>query len=164
MIDNLNVMRRLFFIGILFVFIQNVNAQNDTLTLKIPSSKKKDISYPLCIRGNITDCIDTLYKHDDTLFIVLQDTRKYYGDGKKIVYFVTDFEITGKTKLKIPIQNEFNCDFIILKVFDWVCSFNKDKKKDKVYKLSSIKEVEADYSNKKVKNINDKDCDVKIRH
>ena len=118
-------------------------------------------------KKNITDCFDTLYKYEDTLFIVLQDTRTFYVDGEKLVATAdeTFIVIANKLDLKIPIQADFNGDFVILKVFDWVCSFNKDKKKDKVYKLSSIKEVKViDYSNKKVKDINDKDCDFKIRH
>jgi len=156
--------RKFLFIGVWLLFLQSIDAQNNTLTLKIPSTKKIDMPYSLCIQ-QITDCIDTLYKCDDTLFIILQDTREFYGDGQRVVAYIDPippiFEARGKLEIKIPIQDDFNCDFIVLKTFDLVCGFSKVEKKDRVYKLSSVTEV-IDYSNKKIKDI--KDSDIKIRY
>ena len=142
----------------LLLFLQNIDAQNNTLTLKIPNAKKNKIYYPECIR-QMTDCIDSIYKCNDTLFIVLQDTREFYGDEKDTM--IRAAYIKGERELKIPIQDDFNCDFIVLKTFDLVCGFSKVEKKDRVYKLSSVTEV-IDYSNKKIKDI--KDSDIKIRY
>jgi len=139
------IISKLLIICILLFFLQNLYTQNNVLIFEIKNAKKNDIKYPVCLNNHISDCIDSTYKHEDTLFIVLIDTREFYK-GKRDIDVVTRY-ITGKRKLKIPIQDDLICDFIVLKTFDLVCDFIKIKRKNR-YKLVTIKREDTDFSNK----------------
>jgi hypothetical protein len=164
---------KLFIICVLLFFLQNFYAQNDTLTLKIPNAKKKDIGFPPCITGiyigdfidcmlfmkngyrltsgaYIGDCIDSTYKQNDTLFIVLRDSMAFFETRSGLDAVGLAGYVTGLRKLTMPMQDDFRCDFIILKTEGLACSFGKVKRKNNTYKLFAIREEDIDYSNKKI--------------
>ena len=161
-------MKKIFAILLLFIFSQNVNAQNDTLTLKIPNAKKKDISFPPCIRGAyIGDCIDSTYKQNDTLFVILRDSVAYFKERSGHIGAISIAGYpTGLRIVKMSIQDNFIHNFIALKTFGVVYSFRKIKSKDNTYIFFARREEDIDYSNKKIMDLKEiKDTyGIEIRH
>lgn len=150
---------KLLLLSLLIIYSYDFFAQNVIIKLDIKNVNKNKLSFPC---KSINDCIDSIYKNNDTLFILLQDTRKFYQDDNIIAIFSNGYKIS-KRDVNVLISEELISDFIILKTFDFFCIFEKHKKKKETYNSILIEEI-VDYSNKK--NIDLKDtCSVgfKIR-
>ena len=145
----INFYRKILFI-LLIIQISNIQAQKDTITLV----KKGDIinlSFPC---ESINDCIDSCYRHNDTLYILLQDTRKFYQDSRRGIFMVDEHGyFSNNPKINVFIQKELVSNFIVLRTFDYICVFQK-RKRNKRYKLISIEE-KKDYCNKKILDLKD---------
>lgn len=152
-----SIIRKIMIFNVLIICVCELYAQKDSVILNIKKSDIKKILFPCEL---INNCIDSIYKHEDTLYIILQDTRKFYQDSNRSLFIVetSGYRYRGNNhNLNVLIQDEGIFDFIILKTFDFVCIFQKCKKK---YKCVLIEE-RADYSNKK--NYDLKDSDIKFR-
>jgi hypothetical protein len=126
------------------------------LVFNFKNTNKNKLSYPCLL---IDDCIDIIDKREDTLFIFLQDNRKFYKDDRTTVVISKGYKINERI-LKTSIQINYNCNFIILKTFDMICLFKKQKNRKNIYKIFSIEEV-VDYRNKDFIDI--KGSDIRIR-
>ena len=151
-----NFFRNLLLFILLIIQINDIQAQKYTITL-IKKGDNKSFLFP-CIP--INDCIDSCYKHNDTLYIFLHDTRKFYQDSSREIV-VADWHgyFSNNSKINVLIQKELVSDIIVLKTFDYTYFFQKQKR-NKRYKLISIEE-KVDYSNKKILDL--KDSDIKFR-
>jgi site-specific recombinase XerD len=129
--------------SLLYISIVHSNklkAQNSVLILDL---KNKKIEMPCYF---INDCIDTLFQQKDTLFIVLDDNRKFYKDSNVICITYREGLIINNL-IKIQIKDIDNINFIILRTYDNLCLFKKMKYRKHKYKLISIKEI-YDFNNK----------------
>ncbi len=154
---NVSVGKSFIISTFLMICLCDSYAQSSELTLMFKNINKKELSFP-CLQ--ITDCIDSIYKDKDTLFIRLQDTRKFYKDERGTIVISQGYGI-AKRNLTIQIPIQFNFNFVVLKTFDFVCTFKRNKNKENIYKIFSMKEF-ADYSNKEFRDVKDSD-DVNIR-
>ncbi len=156
--NNIIIKKSLIFSILLIIWLCNSYGQSNILILEVKNVNKNILSYP-CL--SINDCIDTIYKDKDTLFILLQDTRKFYKDERATIVLSQGYKI-NKRILEIPIQMESNYNFVILKTFDFICVFIKHKNQTNRYKIFSIKE-NTNYDDKEFKDIKNSN-DVNIRN
>lgn len=144
-----------FLLSLFIIYFCDSFAQNVIITLNIKNVDKNTLSFP-CM--SINDCIDSVYKYKDTLFILLQETRTFYQDRSGVFFVIESCGYRANNRnINVLVQDELISDFIILKTFDFVCIFQKYKKK---YKSIFIEE-RADYSTKKILDL--KDSNIIIR-
>lgn len=137
---------------LLMMYSSDFYGQNNIL-LKVKNVHKNKLSFPCSL---ISDCIDSIYIDKDTLFILLQDTRKFYKEGKATIILSQGYKI-NKRILEIPIEIVPNYNFVNLRTFDYVCVFKRLKNQNNKYEIFSIEEVES-YDDKefmKIKNSSD---------
>jgi hypothetical protein len=126
------------------------------LIFNLKNTNKDKLSFSCLL---IDECIDIIDKREDTLFILLQDNRIFYKDDYTTVVISKGYKI-NRHILKTSIQINYNYNFIILKTFDMICLFKKQKNRRNTYKIFSIKEV-MDYKDKNFIDI--KNSDIHIR-
>jgi hypothetical protein len=110
----------------------------------------------------INECIDSVYQHADTLYIILQDPRIFYIEKRGTYTVLMDYghqKHNFKTKINVDYKQD-NYNFLVLNTFDFICLFKKQTNRKKQYKISYIKN-NNNYSNKKIIDI--KESDVIIR-
>ncbi|MDR0368253.1 MAG: hypothetical protein LBH82_03825 [Bacteroidales bacterium] len=136
---KMNIRKMFVFAVLLPMYFCNSYGQNHVL-LNLKNIHKNKLSFPGL---SITDCIDSIYADNDTLFIFLRDTRKFYKDERGTIVLSQEYKINKRT-LKIPIQIEANFSFVLLKTFDFICIFKKHKNQGNTCKIFSIKEDSND--------------------
>jgi hypothetical protein len=150
---------RLFLIINVFVLLRGVYAQELPLILKFHRVHEDYVQFP-CFP--IDNCIDSVYQHADTLYIILQDPRIFHIEKRGTFTVLTDYGYQ-KHNFKTQISIDYNQDdynFLVLNTFDFLCLFKKQAKKKRQYKILSIKKV-IDYSNKKAIDIEENDVIIR---
>lgn len=151
-----NILAMLIFCVSLVICFYDSYGQSHVL-LEVKNVHKKNLSYP-CL--SINECIDSIYTDADTLFIFLQDTRKFYKDERCTMILSRGYYIKKRThEILIPIDSNFN--FVILKSFDFICIFKKRKNHSNKFRIFSIKE-DTNYDDKNFMDIKDS-SDISIR-
>jgi len=137
------VVRTFFTASLFMLFAENISAQVQVLILEFHQSKRDPISFPC---RPISNCIDTIFQQQDTIYIYLQETRKFYRDTitktEVVTYTFYHFK-NRKFKILIEIENHSDCNFIKLKSLDHVYILKKEKEIYKyLRKQESISERE----------------------
>jgi len=114
------IVRTFFIASVSMLFVGNISAQDKIVTLEFRQSKRDPLPFPC---RPISNCVDTISQQQDTLYIYLQETRKFYRDTitktEAVAYTFYHFK-NHKFKIYLEIQNNSDCNFIKLKSLDHV--------------------------------------------